>query len=213
MALKLNTAATDLPVTLAEGKAHLRVSDTTDDDLITALIGAATVNAEQIMGRAIMPQKWQVYLDAFPFSRWAPGDSYLPSTRVAQPYAVDLQKPPVTAVDSVKYIDADGVLTTVDPSLYQLVAGSDYTASVTPAYNQVWPEARYQPEAVQVVFSCGYANAAAVPEPIKAWIKLRLGAMYENREATVVVVGDRLTMVELPFFDTLLDPYRVWAAG
>lgn len=192
MSLKLSTAASALPVTLAEGKLHLRVTGTTDDDLITAMLTAATANAEHIMGRALMPQKWTLTLDEF--------DCEIP-----------LQRPPVTAIDSVKYVEPDaGVLTTVSASVYQLVNGNDYTASVVPAYQQYWPFPRCQPEAVQIIFSCGYANAAAVPEPIKSWIKLRLGTMFENRESTVVVVGGRLTLVELPFSDSLLDPYRAY---
>ena len=40
-----------------------------------------------------------------------------------------------------------------------------------------------EPEAVRVVFSCGYANVAAVPASIKAWILLRVGALFEHRSA------------------------------
>jgi len=202
--LKLNTAASSLPVTLAEAKAHLRVDDTTDDTLITAMLTGAVANAEHIMCRAIMPQKWEVTLDAFP--------CYVEARHCGEVPAygrIELKRPKVTAVDSVKYYDADGVLTTISSSAYQLVSG-DYSADVRPAYGEAWPCARWQAEAVQVIFSCGYANAAAVPEPIKAWIKLRVGAMYENRESTVVVVGGRLTLVELPFVDTLLDPYKTF---
>ncbi len=191
--LKLNTAAASLPVTLVECKAHLRVDDSTDDTLLTAMLTAAVANCEHITGRAIITQKWQTTLDEFPC------DGVIPLSRAT-----------VTAVDSVKYYDGDGVQTTISSSVYQLVAG-DYAADVREAYGQTWPTPREQAEAVQVIFSCGYANAAAVPEPIKAWIKLRVGAMYENRESTVVVVGGRLTLVELPFVDSLLDPYKTWA--
>ncbi len=215
MSLRLTTAATEYPVTLAEAKLHLRVTGTTDDDLITAMITAATANAEHIMGRAVMPQKWTVTLDNFWGLGYRTDRNYSPSQVLSAcyVYAIELQRQPVTAVDSVAYIDpTTGEWTTIDPTLYQLVNGSDYTASVLPAFGQVWPETRDQAEAVKVIFSCGYADATVVPEPIKAWIKLRLGTMFENRESTVVVVGGRLTLVELPFVDTLLEPYKVWGA-
>lgn len=193
MTLKLNTAPSTLPVTLVEVKAHLRVDDSTDDTLITAMLTAAVANAEHIMSRAIMPQKWEVTLDAFPCDG-----------------VIQLPRPKVTAIDSVKYVAEDGTLTTISSSVYQLVTG-DYAADVRNAYEQTWPSPRDQAEAVQVVFSAGYANAAAVPEPIKAWIKLRVGSMYENRESTVVVVGKQLNLVDVPFVDTMLDPYITWS--
>jgi uncharacterized phiE125 gp8 family phage protein len=194
MTLKLQTPAAALPVTVQEAKLHCRmitdiadVSFTGDDALFSSLIGAATLEAEHLMGRSVMPQKWQVTLGAF-----------------AQ--CIDLQRPPVTAVDSVKYVNASGVLTTVDPSVYQLVGVGEYTSRVVPAYGQAWPTPRAQAEAVQIVFSTGYADAAIVPEPIKSWIKLRVGALYENREAWTV--GHQIERNE--HVDLLLDRYRTW---
>lgn len=201
MGLQLQTAATADPVTLAEAKLHLRVDFTADDALITSLISAATLGAEHMTGRALMPQKWLLTLDSFvkPTSQWG---VYVPAVQ-----AIDLQRPPVTGVDSIKYVDSiTGTLTTLSPAIYQVAMASDYTAKVVPAYGQSWPTPRAQPEAVQILFSTGYADAAHVPEPIKAWIKLKVGALYENRESVVV---DRTQMVELPF-DCLLDRYRTW---
>ena len=63
MSLKLVTAASTYPVTLAEAKLHLRVDSTDEDTLITALITAATEMCEQKTGRAIMQQTWDVTLD------------------------------------------------------------------------------------------------------------------------------------------------------
>jgi uncharacterized phiE125 gp8 family phage protein len=196
MTLRLQTPATLLPVSVQEAKLHCRkiadiadVSDTSEDALFSSLIGSATLEAEHLMGRAVMPQKWQVMLDGFASS-------------------IELQRPPVTGVDSVKYVDAvTGTLTTLSASVYQVVAGSDYSARVVLAYGQSWPSSRAQPESVQVIFSTGYADAASVPEPIKTWIKLRVGTMYENRES--VVVDGRIAIVVMPF-DFLLDRYRTW---
>ncbi|MFZ6801932.1 head-tail connector protein [Undibacterium sp. Di24W] len=189
MSLKLYAPATLLPITLAEAKLHLRVemSVTDEDALITALIGAATQSAEHIMGRAVMPQKWQLMLDGFDDTLF-------------------LSMPPVSSVDSVKYINTAGTLTTLSPSVYQVVIGSDYTASIVQAYGQVWPAIRSQPEAVQIIFSTGYADAASVPELIKSWIKLCLGALYENRE-----LESGKQTYSLGFADRLLDRYKVWS--
>ena len=51
---------------------------------------------------------------------------------------------------------------------------------------------------------CGYADAADVPGPIKQWIKMRVGAYYDQRE------GYKFGTIETPvsFFPQLLWPYR-----
>lgn len=188
MPLKLVMPASALAVSLVEAKLHLRVDVADDDALITALIGAATLSAEHIMGRAVMPQKWCLYLDAFAGK-------------------VDLQRAGVTAVDSVNYVNAAGTLTLLSASGYQFSNGSDYAAALVPAYGQAWPATRCQPEAVQILFSCGYADAANVPEPIKAWIKLLIGTLYVNRESESEMRGN---LVSLGVVDCLLDRYRTW---
>lgn len=199
MALLLKTAANNLPVTLDEAKKHLRLDIADDDSFITSLIGAATLEAEHLMQRAVMPQTWTLTLDGFrPHSRY-----WLTK---CPPQAIELARPPVTAVTAVQYVDTAGILQTLDPSKYQLIKG-EYSGAIIPAFGQQWPSTHQQPEAVQITFSAGYADAASVPELIKAWIKLRIGTLYENRE--MFAVDTRLTFVDLPF-DGLLDRYRVW---
>ena len=188
MALKLITAAAALAVSLVEAKAHLRVTVADDDTLITALITAATETAEQMTGRALMPQTWELTLDAFPA-------------------AFELTRTPVASVTSLKYYDGAGVLTTLDGADYTLDTAHDFgPAYVVPAYGLAWPASRDQVNAVALRFVAGYASAAAVPEPIKAWIKLQVGAMYENREAEAVGQTHALG-----FADGLLSRYKVYA--
>ncbi len=45
---------TELAITLARAKAHLRVDHDADDDLIEGFIGAATEQAEHVLGREIV---------------------------------------------------------------------------------------------------------------------------------------------------------------
>lgn len=190
MALKLITAAADLAVTLVEAKAHLRVDTSDDDTLITAMITAATEAAEQATGRAIMVQTWELTLDAFPA-------------------AMELTRVPVDSITSVTYVDLDGTDQTLSALLYSLDNADDFgPAYVVPAYDTEWPDTRDQINAVKVRYVAGYANAAAVPESIKSWIKLQVGAMYENREQETVASGHS---VPLGFADRLLDRYKVWA--
>lgn len=189
MSLKLITPATALAVTLAEAKAHIRQDLSDDDALITVMITAATELAEQYMGaRSIMPQTWELSEEGFPEE-------------------FHLGRVPVASVTSIKYLDYLGAEHTLDPSAYVLDNADDCTtAEVDPAYATCWPIARYADNSVKVRFVSGYASAAAVPEGIKSWIKLMVGAMYAHREAYV----DR-KVDPLGFADSLLDRYKVYA--
>lgn len=193
MALKLITAATTPAVSLVEAKEHLRVTEATEDTLITAMITSATETAEQITGRAIMPQTWELTLDSFPG-------------------AFELTRIPATSVTSLKYYDTAGVLTTLAPELYTMDIADDFgMAYVIPAYGAEWPATRDQINAVALRYVAGYANAAAVPESIKAWIKLTVSSMYENREAEAYSSRAVSTTVKMSFVDALLDRYKVYS--
>lgn len=188
MSLRLITAPTTYPITLEEAKLHCRIDTAADDALVTALIAAATDVCEQKIGRAIMPQTWEVTLDAFP--------DYIQLTRV-----------PVTSITSLKYYDLDGVQQTLSGAAYSLAQDDFGFARVDPVYGTTWPTAQDRLDTVAVRYLAGYANAAAVPEGIKQWIKLMVSTMYENRETEAQYATHTLA-----FADGLLDRYKVWSA-
>jgi uncharacterized phiE125 gp8 family phage protein len=189
MSLKLITPPTAQAISLQEATLHLRVDGPDEDTLIAACIIAATQACEQATGRAIMPQTYELALDAFP-------------------EAFELTRVPVANVVSLKYTDESGTLITLDSSLYSLDNTSDCGfAYVVPAFGEVWPTARAQINAVALRYTAGWPDAASVPESIKAWIKLQVGAMYENRQAE----GHMQTFA-LGFADRLLDRYKLWGA-
>lgn len=188
MALKLITPATELAASLADVKAHLRVDTTDEDTLITAYITAAAELAEQATGRALMPQTWELTLDAFP-------------------EAFEITRVPAASITSLKYWDTTGTQQTLGTGLYTLDNTDDFgNAYVVPVYGGVWPDTREQINAVALRYVAGYAAAANVPDSIKAWIKLQVGAMYENRQAEGAV-----QTYALGFADRLLDRYKVWS--
>jgi uncharacterized phiE125 gp8 family phage protein len=189
MALKRITAATALAVSLAEAKLHLKVEHVDDDALIEAIITAATESAEHATGRAVMLQTWELTLDAFPD-------------------AFELTRVPAASVTSLKYWDSTGIQQTLSGAAYALDNADDFAfAYVVPAYASSWPTAREQINAVALRYVAGYADAASVPSVIKQWIKLQIGAMYENRQAEGAV-----QTYALGFADRLLDGYKVYAA-
>lgn len=187
MALKLIIPPAEEPVTLAEAKAQCRVDGTDDDVFIGALIQSAREMAEHQTGRALVTQTWELVLDAFPA-------------------AFVLRRPPIIAVDSVKFLDADGVQQTLDPA-DTLLDKDNEPGYLVPAYGKTWPDSYPVPNAVRVRYTAGYGGAANVPESIKAWMKLMIGTAYANRET---VLAGQISTLGRAYWDALLDPYRLY---
>ncbi len=172
MALKLITPPATYPITLAEAKAQIREVATDFDDEITAFIKAATAHAEEFTGRAFIDQTWELTYDAFPANE------------------LQIPKPPLIEVVSVKYDDANGDEQTLDGSLYVVDAQSE-PAWLVPADN-LWPTPFDGINSVRIRFRAGYLDTASspqvenVPWDIKAAIKLFVGSLYANREHMVI---------------------------
>ena len=221
MPIKQISPPTDEPVSLVEAKLHLRVETSDEDLLIGVLIAAARIAAENECRRSFVTQQWTLYLDAFPRQNfygvlpgYAPMDQFIPSVMQAQRgYAIrfrggkiELPFPRLASVESIKYLDATGILQTLAPALYTVDNASE-PGILTPAPDQYWPDTQNIMNAVQIAFTAGYGAAASVPAGIKAWMLMRIGALYANREE--VSAEQRVTVQELPFVERLLDPYRV----
>lgn len=192
------------PITLDEAKAHLRVDLTDDDALITALIVAARQYAESETGRSLITQSWRLILDGFPGGR-GPGtngsiSSLLPGN------AILLDQAPVQSISTIQYLDTGGAWQTLPESEWVAELQSA-PARITPAFGKTWPAVLPQIGSVKVEFVAGYGDAAAVPQGIKIWMLLRLGALYENREEVSAMRQGKIE--PLPYVDRLLDAYRV----
>ena len=187
MAIKVITAPTAEPISIEEAKSHLRVVGTDDDAYITALIVGARCRAEHLTGRALMPQTLELALDGF-------GD------------VIDLPRPPLVSVTSVKYLDESGVLQTMVEVDYLLDSHSE-PARLKPAYGATWPATRRQMNAVLIRYQAVYENAEAVPQEVKDWMLIRIATAYEVRES--VIVG--ASVAEVPYVDRLLDAARIWS--
>lgn len=177
------------PLTLDEAKAHLNVDSDHEDALITSLIVAARRHAEAKTNRVLITQTWRQDLDAFAACQ------------------IELARVKVASVTSVTYLDPDGARQTLDAGLYGLY-GDDSTAWIQPAYGLTWPSCRVWPGSVQITFVAGYGNAAAVPQEIKQWMLLQVGALYAQREG--LAAGGPVTEVPRAAWEALLDAYRVW---
>lgn len=175
MGRHLITAPTDDVVTLEEAKAHLRVTNTDNDDLIEALIASAVAQIDPAgggwLGRALRPQTWELRLNGFPYCD-EPG--------------IELPYPPLISLDSLVYDDGDGVETAMTVTTeYRVIAGGLGKSIVLPAYNTTWPSSvRSDYETVRVRFTSGYAVTTpdSLPQPIKQAVLLAVRDLWSLGE-------------------------------
>jgi len=174
---KLISAPASYPISLVEAKEHLRVgASTTDrDNYINGCIAAATDYVEQFLGRRLIDQTWELYLDAFPTT----GDMQ-----------IKIPFPPLISVLQVAYDDPSG--------FEQIIAtGNYYVDNVSePGWVVLqtvttWPTPIDAINSVRVRFRAGYLSTgspqvAAVPPAIKQAILLLIAEMFEHRETSVV---------------------------
>lgn len=178
MGYKRTTEPTSEPITTAEAKSHCRVDHTADDTLIDTYISAARRWCEDWQNRTAYTTTWTLKLDCFPDR-----DTGVGAQRAAR---IDLPRGPVASVTSIVYVDSDGNNQTIDASDYVLDNSGTMGNSVYPAYGEVWPTPRNQPNCVTVVYVAGAATTGAIPATFKQAVKLLVGHWYENRESVLV---------------------------
>lgn len=183
-----NGAPAAEPITLAEALYHIKddADAGANDAYVSTLISAARRTCEDRIERTLISTPWRLTMDAFPD-------------------AIVLRQPPIIAVQSIEYTDADGATQTLDPADYTVDTVSE-PGYIVPAYGKAWPATRDEVNAVRVNYTAGYgATAASVPDPLIRWMLLVISDMNTNRNAS----SDRPT-VNHDFVQYLLDPYRFW---
>lgn len=139
------------PVTLAEAKLYLRVDGSGDDALISDLIVAARMDAEQWMRRSLVTQGWKL------------------TVANSSEESLSLPMGPVQAVSQVVARAQDGTARTLASNLYRLEQGV-LVLCMMPT------EAT-----IEVSYNAGYGHAGQVPRPIKLGLLSHIAALYDNR--------------------------------
>lgn len=191
-------------LSLADAKAHLRVAGNGDDDMIEALVAAATNQIDGPagwLGRAIGAQTLELLRDDFPCAAgW-----------------IALPCPPVVALVSVTYEDADGIDRTIPLDSLRLRGGT-----LALAAGASWPSTSGAIENVRIRYTAGYT---APPPAILAALKLMTGTLYsfarpdpQLKKEVVEGVGSQEFDLSGSFdlatnraVDSLLAPFRVWS--
>lgn len=175
-ALTLVTAPTVYPVTLEEARAQLRDPPTEEDGFIADdLIPSATAMFQDETRRQFMLATWDLALPRF----WGG-------------HLLSVPRPPLLAVTSITYVDADGASQALSSSVYGVLTkavdspfGGIYLKS-----GQSWPQLYGETNALEVTvrFTCGYSSSAtaatqraAVPVIAKKGVKLLIAELMANR--------------------------------
>lgn len=179
-----------LVVTLEEVYAHLRLvpegspPEHPQDDMLTRLIKVATGEAEKITKRAMLEQTVRLWTDRFPWSgccfngvNWfhVGGRSY-----------IELLRPPLIAVQSVRYRDADNALQDVDADQYFVT--DDLVPRLMFVDGFSAPTVYARADAVTIDYVVGYPPegspaedyAENVPEEIKQAVLLGVELQYRS---------------------------------
>jgi hypothetical protein len=174
------------PVSLAEARSHLLLPSTvTDQDAeIQEFIASARRKAESITGRTYVYTTYDWVLDHWPMPASLAQRALMQTLNMPSPPLAEIRPPrtPLVSVASITYYDPQGVQRTLDPALYQVMAGTP--GRIMPAFAQAWPAVRSWPGSITVRFTAGYsADAAGVPPTVKTYIKLTLTGWFQERSA------------------------------
>ena len=142
------------PITLSEAKTFLRIDSSDEDTLISEMITAARIAAEEQTGKSLISQSWQVAYDDCP------------------PPVVKLPNGPVQSVTSVKSIDENAAETIVSATSYHLNALQELVFESVPSGHQIIIE-----------YVAGFGAASDVPANLVQGILLHVANLYEHRDA------------------------------
>lgn len=169
LASRTGDPATD-SITAVEAKAHLLQDSADQDTYIGTLITAADEFIENELCKALITQTWTVSVPGPAVNGW-----------------LVLPVNPVIGITTLKYYDSDNVLQTLTVSDFFLYKTQDL-AYLRPNTGISWPNTYDRPDAIEVVFTAGYGDAADVPASIKHAVKLVIGDWFEHRASAIVGV-------------------------
>lgn len=206
MRVELVTAPQQVPVSLQEAKAQLRLEDdnTGDDALIAGLIRSAIELAERHTGRVFITQVWRMFLDHWPGKPsevWWEGVREGPSTMLdPSPAEVSLPKVPLISVDHVKTYDDNDAATTWATTNYFVDSASE-PGRIVPRTGVPWPTTTRTANGIEIQFTAGYGgNPHDVPEGIRLGILEMVSKLYDGCAADEAAKGRP---------EALLQPYRL----
>lgn len=185
MALVVITPPAEDPVSVEQAKDNSRVEVGDEDALIAGLITSGTQVAEAFTRRQLITATLELSLDSFP--------------AIDKP--IQLPKPPLQSVTSIKYIDRDGVEQTLTG--FQVDTSCE-PGRIAPAFGTSWPDTRDLLGAVKIRYVAGFGDPDAVPQGLRVAIQQMVSGWFENRESMETKTITRTPMSA----EFLMSPHR-----
>lgn len=184
--------AASLPVSDAELKAHLMLTDNDDNAVISSVLLAAVDHIEAVTNRKLVSQTVELVVSSFP---------------ECSGQVLELPGGVVSEVTSVAYLDAEGVSQTLSASRYELNSRGPHAASIALLDpDDSWPIVRAVGLPVTITYVAGWADADAVPASLKNGIKMVAGSFFDGRHA------DGQKMEQSIWYQQILSNWRLRGA-
>jgi uncharacterized phiE125 gp8 family phage protein len=166
----LVTAPAVEPLTFADMQAQCRIDSDDEESIVESYIQAARVKVEDVTGRKLITQTWDVYYDAF-------------HDPLLLPFG------PLGTITSVKYQDGNNVQQTLASTIYE-AAERNGRPIVRLKYNQTFPTTIGHADDVVIRVSFGYGTAgSSVPAPLLQVLRWYAGCLFAERTPDTGIQG------------------------
>jgi len=184
MRSKVTTQPAIEPVTLAELKSSLRVTNGAEDDLLTQYITDARLIVERTTGRKLISQTITAYytgMGGTASSSWWSGTRIGSEKQLYGDQLLELEFTPVQSITSLNAVETDNSETLIASTEYYLDNFDDDMRPMIHPVNSIISGSRDENN-MKVVYVAGYGdNASDVPSSIRRAIVLLAGQLYYNR--------------------------------
>lgn len=211
----LITEPVNPPMTVAYAKLHIKALTSAEDTLIAMWILAAAQYFEEQTGRQAITAVREAWMDEFPLDLNF-GYPYGPYG-LSKHRRIEIPRPPLQDVISVKYINGDGNLVSYsdggspDAPFYAVKAPQGPYATrgwIEPISGNLWPIARPEGGAVRIQYRCGYGDDEEDMPPLLTGILCYLVAHFDQFRSAVHEAR-RGQVLELPYgVQMMLDGFK-----
>ena len=170
------------PVELFEIKSHLRIDDTSEDEVLVDAICEARQMIEDYLNVAMINQSWRLTLDHWPGDRPSTYPPTLSSILSPGDRSVELPRFPLGSVTSVTTYDSASASTAVTVANVFDVDTYSTPGRLALQSGAVWPTAGRPTNAIDIEYVAGYgATKGAVPPLLRRAVRNVASFLYEHR--------------------------------